>query len=155
MEILQTARDAGRGLGVTLWAMVQDLGQLEAHYGKDGAKGWIESTRIRTFLGVSHPETAEFLSRALGQTTVETVSASANRNASGSLGDLWGHSSFGRTINRSHVGRPLMTPDEIMRMDLTPNGQVNEQIVLVRGMRPIRCGVAYYWRRPEFNAFIP
>ena len=72
MELLETARDAGRGYGVTLWAIIQDLGQLEKWYGKTGVRSWIENSQVRTFFGVNDVETAETISKMLGKETIET-----------------------------------------------------------------------------------
>lgn len=147
MEIIQTARDAGRGLGVTLWAIVQDLGQLDQCYGKDGAKGWIESTWMMNFLSVRHPETAEFVSSMIGDARFE--SRTKNENRVGGSGALWDQVSRGTSV--AHEERRLMPPHEVMRLRTDSNGRPDEQLIFIRNERPIRCGVAKHYLRPEWE----
>jgi type IV secretion system protein VirD4 len=149
MKILQTARDAGRGAGITLWAIVQDLGQLDQCYGQDGAKGWIESSRFMTVLGVRHPDMAQFVSNALGQKTIATTT---RNQSAGALGALWTQQSGARTRSIGETGRPLLTPDQVMRMAVDAAGVAEEQLIFDRGQYPLRCGVAKYYRRAEWKA---
>jgi type IV secretion system protein VirD4 len=148
MKILQTARDAGRGSGVTLWAIVQDLGQLDQCYGQEGAKGWIESSRFMTILGVRHPDMAQFVSSALGQKTIATTT---RNQSAGGLSSLWTQQSSAKTMSTAEAGRPLLTPDQIMRMAVDASGVAEEQLIFDRGQYPLRCGVAKYHRRPEWQ----
>jgi type IV secretion system protein VirD4 len=69
MAILETARDAGRGYGIRLWGIVQDFGQLKQWYGENGLLSWLANSRVQTFMGVSDPETAGWLSDRMGTTT--------------------------------------------------------------------------------------
>jgi type IV secretion system protein VirD4 len=142
LPLLETARDAGRGFGVTLWSIVQDFGQLEKYYGKEGLRSWMENSQIKTFFGIGDAETAKFVADLLGQMTIETETK--GRNAVGAGGQ---HS-------EQAAGRPLMTPDEIMRMRVDKDGVPNEQLVFVRGRRPLRCGMAKWYRREEFGALV-
>jgi len=47
-----------------------------------------------------------------------------------------------------------MTPDEIMNMAVDEKGIPDEQLVFVRNREPLRCGMAKYFRRPEFNKLV-
>ncbi len=42
MRGLEKARNRGRKYGITLMPMFQSVGQLERHFGKDGATSWID-----------------------------------------------------------------------------------------------------------------
>ena len=143
MELLEVARDAGRGLGVTLWCIVQDLGQLRAAYGEYGLTGWLESTQIRQFFGISDIETAERISKLLGTSTVAYESTSISTQGS----SLLGLPSASTSTSRQLHGRALMLPEEVMQMRTDAAGVPDEQIVFVRGLKPIRCGMAKYYRR--------
>ena len=145
MELLEVARDAGRGLGVTLWCIVQDLGQLRAAYGEYGLTGWLESTQIRQFFGISDIETAERISKLLGTSTV----AFQNTSVSTQGGSVFGLPSTSSSTSQQLQGRALMLPEEIIQMRTDGNGVPDEQIVFVRGMKPIRCGMAKYYRRND------
>ena len=52
--------------------------------------------------------------------------------------------SRGSNISYHEIGRPLIRKAELMR-----NVRDDEQFVLARGMAPLRCGRAIYFRRPE------
>ena len=58
-----------------------------------------------------------------------------------------GTKSTSESATRSEQRRRLITPDEILQ-----DMRTDEQIVFVRGRRPLRCGRAIYFRRPEMLA---
>lgn len=151
MELLETARDAGRGYGVTLWAIVQDLGQLEKWYGKAGVRSWIENSQVRTFFGVNDVETAETISKMLGKETIETETQGKSHSQSSQAGKLFGQRSASTSYHRALVGKPLMTADEILTMKTASNGTAEEQIIFRRGYKPFRTALAKYYEMPEFQ----
>jgi len=55
----------------------------------------------------------------------------------------------GRSENRSEVKRALIKPDE-----LTQDTRTDEAFVLVRGSKPLRCGRAVWFRRPEWLTLV-
>lgn len=91
----------GSGLDLTL--IVQGLDQIRAHYGTS-ADTIISNCGYKWFCNVKDLQTAEYVSKALGQMTVQTVS----QTISGADG------STGRTLGET--GRSLLFPDEIMSM---------------------------------------
>ncbi|MFH4665787.1 type IV secretory system conjugative DNA transfer family protein [Vibrio cidicii] len=147
MEILETARDAGRGAGIVLWSIIQDLGQLERYYDTHGSRSWLENAQVKTFFGVTDLDTAKLLSEMLGNETV--LSASFNESQQQSFTSGGNSGSTYQTISK-----PLMTPDEIMNMAVDKDGTPDEQLVFVRNREPLRCGMAKYFRRPEFNELV-
>ncbi len=151
MELLETARDAGRGLGVTLWSIAQDIGQLKSAYGEAGVVSWMENSQVRQFFGVSDLGTAEMLSRTLGQQTIAYETSGSNRSHAGD--GLAGMSS-GESRSGALTGKPLLSADEIMRMCTDEAGVPDEQIVLVRNQLPLRCGLAKFHRREEWRALM-
>lgn len=136
MTLLETARDIGRGHGIVLWAIVQDLGQLEKHYQKEGLVSWLENSQVKTFFGIGEYSTAERISKTIGEHTITARSSS------------FGHP-FDTVSSKSDApqARALITPDEIMRMAADERGLPDEQIVLLRNQPPLRCGLAKYYRR--------
>jgi type IV secretory pathway TraG/TraD family ATPase VirD4 len=76
---LEEARDVGRGLGIKLWVIVQELGQLRKLYGQDGISAWLENTGIQHFFGIKGLETAKRLVDTLGETMVDVSSVSLNQ----------------------------------------------------------------------------
>lgn len=136
MKLLETARDFGRGAGITLWAIIQDLGQLEKIYGKSGVRSWMANSQIKTFFGIAEYETAEMLSKTLGK---ETITSKTHTYAMGNT-----------SVNQSEREKDILSAEEIMRLKTDSNGVASEQLVFIRNKRPLRCGMAKYYLRREF-----
>jgi type IV secretion system protein VirD4 len=134
MRILETARDAGRKYGITLTMIYQSIGQLrEAYGGRDASSKWFESASWISFAAINDPETAEYISRRCGMTTVEIDQVSRSVQSRGSS----------RTRSKQVAGRPLIQPHEVLRM------RADEQIVFTAGNAPLRCGRAIWFRRND------
>jgi type IV secretion system protein VirD4 len=109
MDILQESLAFVAGYGLKFYIIIQDLSQIRAResYGRD------ESITSNCHVQVAFPpnrmETAEHLSRLTGQTTIvkDQITTSGKR-ASPLLSNV--------TVTSQEVGRPLLTPDEAMRM---------------------------------------
>lgn len=139
MRVLETARDAGRKYGITLVMLFQSIGQMrEAYGGRDAASKWFESASWTSFSAINDPETAEYISRRCGDTTVEVSQVSRSSQAAGSS----------RTRSRQLSRRPLILPHEITQM------RADEQIVFTPGNPPLRCGRAIYFRRKDMTACV-
>jgi len=150
----ETARDAGRGYGITFWGIVQDLGQLEKAYQKEGCRSWLENSQIKNFFGIGDYESAKLLSDILGKETIVIDNTTTSGGpSSGSFEGLGGIQRNNSTSEQS-IGRELMTVDEIMRMTVDEQGVPDEQIILVRNRPPIRCGLAKWYRRKDFTGMI-
>ena len=91
---------AGRSRKLTLVPIIQSLAQLEKNYGKEGAEIIQDNVQDTIFGGFApNSQTAEVLSKALGNRTVMSGSISRGKNdPSQSL---------------QMIERPLMTPDEL------------------------------------------
>ena len=71
LRILETARDAGRKYGITLLMLYQSIGQMrEAYGGRDATSKWFESASWISFSAINDPETADYISKRCGDTTV-------------------------------------------------------------------------------------
>ena len=139
MRILETARDAGRKYGITLTMIYQSIGQLRETYGgRDASSKWFESASWISFAAINDPETADYISRRCGTTTVETDQVSRNVNARGSS----------RTRSKQMAARALIQPHEVLRM------RADEQIVFTAGNPPLRCGRAIWFRRDDMKESI-
>src|SRR3954447_26627836 len=89
-----------------------------------------------SFAAVGHLETAEFIAKNCGTYKAETVSRTL--------------SSAGRSSRtRSYASRDLIMPQEVMQ-----DMRADDQIVFVRGQRPIRCGRAMFFRRKEMKPLV-
>lgn len=139
MRILETARDAGRKYGITLVLLFQSIGQMRETYGgRDAASKWFESASWVSFAAVNDPETAEYISKRCGTTTVEIDQVSRSSQASGSS----------RTRSKQLGSRPLIQPHEVLTM------RSDEQIVFTSGNPPLRCGRAIWFRRNDMKACV-
>ena len=148
MAVLETARDAGRKYGVALLLLYQSVGQLIEQWGRDGARAWYDSTSWRLYAAVQGPETARELSQVCGEHGVVTTSRGDSAGTS-ARGLTTGHSNSGVSQSRSEMRRALITPDELLQ-----DTRADEAFVIVRGSRPIRCGRAIYFWRPEMVAAV-
>jgi type IV secretion system protein VirD4 len=139
MRILETARDAGRKYGITLTMIYQSIGQLRETYGgRDASSKWFESASWISFAAINDPETADYISRRCGMTTVEIDQVSRSFQSRGSS----------RTRSKQLAARPLIQPHEVLRM------RADEQIVFTAGNPPLRCGRAIWFRRKDITACV-
>ncbi|AXA43669.1 conjugal transfer protein TraG (plasmid) [Rhizobium leguminosarum] len=139
MRIIETARDAGRKYGITLTMIYQSIGQMRETYGgRDAASKWFESASWISFAAINDPETADYISRRCGMTTVEIDQVSRSFQAKGSS----------RTRSKQLAARPLIQPHEVLRM------RADEQIVFTAGNAPLQCGRAIWFRRDDMKACV-
>nr|CAD6436639.1 conjugal transfer protein TraG [Rhizobium sp. Q54] len=139
MRILETARDAGRKYGITLTMIYQSIGQMRETYGgRDAASKWFESASWISFAAINDPETADYISKRCGMTTVEIDQVSRSFQAKGSS----------RTRSKQLAARPLIQAHEVLRM------RADEQIVFTAGNPPLRCGRAIWFRRDDMKACV-
>jgi type IV secretion system protein VirD4 len=139
LRILETARDAGRKYGITLTMIFQSLGQMrEAYGGRDATSKWFESASWISFSAINDPDTADYISKRCGDTTVEVDQTNRSSGLKGSS------RSRSKQLNR----RPLILPHEVLRM------RADEQIVFTSGNAPLRCGRAIWFRREDMKACV-
>lgn len=139
LRILETARDAGRKYGITLALIFQSIGQMrEAYGGRDATSKWFESASWISFAAINDPDTADYISKRCGDTTVEVDQVSRTSRMGGSS----------RSRSKQLTRRPLILPHEIMRM------RADEQIVFTAGNAPLRCGRAIWFRRGDMTSIV-
>ncbi|ALE03013.1 Type IV secretion system protein VirD4 [Bartonella ancashensis] len=137
MNILEEARDRGRKYGISLMLFYQSYGQLVNHFGESGARSWFESCSFVSYAAIKDLHTAKDISERCGQMTVEVKGISRPRR-------------FAFTKNSYNINyqqRALILPHEViqeMRQD--------EQIILMQGHPPLRCGRSVYFRRKDMLA---
>jgi type IV secretion system protein VirD4 len=147
MSSLARARDAGRKYGITLVMLYQSEGQLVEQWGEDGRSAWFESVTWRSYSTVADVAQAKVLSEACGEHGVVSTAMADSKGVSKRQPLQLGTKSTSESATRSEQRRRLITPDEILQ-----DMRTDEQIVFVRGRRPLRCGRAIYFRRPEMLA---
>ena len=145
MKVVATARDAGRKYGITFLLLYQSLGQLIEQWGMDGKKSWYESSAWRLFAAVQDYDTARELSAMCGEYGVVSTSQ-GDTEGNQSRGAMGASSSTGRSENRSETKRALIKPEEILQ-----DARRDEAFVVMGGSKPLRCGRAVFFRRPEWK----
>jgi type IV secretion system protein VirD4 len=140
MGALEEARDRGRKYGITLMLLYQSLGQLEGHFGKDGATSWLEGCSFVSFAAIKSMETADAISQRCGQITIDVESTSRQHAGWFSKRDQT------KSTSTAAQARNLILPHEVVQ-----NMRADEQIIMVRGQPPLRCGRAIYFRRPDMR----
>lgn len=141
MRVLEEARDRGRKYGISMMLMYQSVGQLERHFGKDGAVSWIDGCAFASYAAIKALDTARNVSAQCGEMTVEVKGSSRN------IGWDTKNSGSRKSESINFQRRPLIMPHEI-----TQSMRKDEQIVIVQGHSPIRCGRAIYFRRKDMNS---
>ena len=155
------------GLGVVVWAFVQDLNQLQRHY-PDEWQTFIGNVNALVCFGIMDQFTVDYVSKMLGTTTIryKTTSTGSSENTKivaqhpGFIDSFFYDVPFSaerpsgnsKSENTSEhvVAQPLCSPDEIRRMD---SGKC---IVIGRG-DPVMCQRLTYftdrhfgfWARPD------
>ena len=125
MRSLETAAGLLAGYGVKLWAVLQDLTQLQTHYQRSWETFLGNAGAIQAF-GNSDTTTTEYLSKRLGMTQVIERQEVRVSGAAMAQGDL------GRRENLRGVR--LMEPNEITEWFTRETGR---QLILTAGGRPI------------------
>jgi len=133
-----------RSYGLLLLALFQSEAQLAREYTTDGAKAFSDNFGCAIFYtpAAADVKGAEKLSSILGNQTVKAKSRSRR--------GTWGWDDRSRSQTESDQRRPLMLPQEILRMP------IDEAIVVVSGMNPIRARKPFAGGDPRFTKrYIP
>ena len=112
LEPVERAFGLMAGYGLQLWAILQDMHQLKATYGQK-AGTFLSNAGVIQVFNVADVETAGWVSKSIGSTTVATTYSSSTTTANPGQ---WRHS-HGVSTSTQLSGRELLTPDEVMRLD--------------------------------------
>ena len=104
LAIIERAIAFMAGYGIKGYFIVQDTKQLNAAYGQDNAL--MANCQVRIAYAPNLPETAEYLSKLTGTTTVVQRKKSISTGKGGR----------GTSISIQETARPLLTPDECLRL---------------------------------------
>ena len=152
LDIMQESLAFVAGYGIKCYLICQDINQLksrESGYGQD--ESITSNCHVQNAYPPNRVETAEHLSRLTGQTTVvkEQITTSGRRT-SAMMGQV------SRTIQE--VQRPLLTPDECLRMPgpkKSAAGDIEvagDMVVYVAGYPAIYGKQPLYFKDPVFSA---
>lgn len=166
-EALLRGYTYGRGMGVRMWSIWQDVGQIVRNYGKDALSSFLGSAQLRQFFGVRDLETARLVSAMLGQETLEfdpwlqqeaarrDLMLSARSLLAGAdplLVGLQCRQHALTAIARIKQARQLLTPDEVLTM--REDGQI--LFISGLGLNPLYAQkYPYYTRRAMAGGSMP
>lgn len=127
IESLEMLFSAGRSRRISMVPIIQSFAQLQKNYGKEGSEIIIDNCQGILFGGFApNSESAEILSKALGNKTVLSGSISRGKNdPSQSL---------------QMIGRPLMTPDELKTL------QKGHFILAKTGCHPMKTELRLFFK---------
>ncbi len=151
MELFADALSYMAGYGLKAYLITQDIRQILDQYG--AYESIVSNCQVRIAFAPNQLETAELLSKMTGAKTVQKASF----NFSGSrLSPVMGH------VNASvdHIERPLMTPDEVMRLKPPERRRMNGEqrivapghmLIFVSGHYPIFGTQMLYFQDPVLS----
>ena len=76
MPTIPTMLTNGRSKGMSVWIAIQDIGQIERLYGKELTQTIINSYASSFTFTVNDPNTADFLSRKIGEREIKETTVS-------------------------------------------------------------------------------
>jgi type IV secretion system protein VirD4 len=135
-------RDIGLvgGYGARIWLFVQDLSQLRATYGDAWTTFLANADALQAF-GTADWDTADYLSRMSGDTTIRVASENESRGVSRGKARQYQR---GTGLTMSETGRRLLLPDEVRRLP------ADRQLLFVKGQLPLLAERLSYLRDLEF-----
>lgn len=134
LETFEAAMAYIAGYGIKAMIITQDINQVEKLY--TTSNSIISNCQVQVYHTPTDNKTPEFISKKLGNQTIQVKSTSIN----GGIINLGG-----RSYTLSETARPLMTPDEVNTMDK------NKELIFISGVAPILANKLRYYEIPYFN----
>lgn len=123
------------GYGIKLAFIIQDLKNLDEIYGETSRHSLLGNCGYQLALGANDQATADYVSRALGKTTIRYRSESRTIELTG----------LNRRTRVEQIReRDLMMPQEVRQLD------PEKMILLAEGQRPILCNKVRYHKLKTF-----
>lgn len=136
MEQFKTGIAYFRGYKVRLFLIVQDTEQLKDIYEDAGMNSFLSNSTYRITFAANNIQTAELISKMVGNKTVEQISNNRPKFLDLNPG--------ARTQHVAPTQRALLLPQEVMMMDK------DEQILLIEASPPIKSKKIKYFKDPMF-----
>jgi len=147
LSALEEALVRGRSAGVRMLLAYQSDSQVQTAF--EGKPSLLyDNCTTQIYLGASSIETAERISRSLGEWTQVVEGFGENDSRSWNDGGPSGQSqqtSRGSSLNYSVNGRALLRPDEVLTLS------DSYLIAFVRGMPPVLARRIKWYRDPDFK----
>ena len=143
LDMIKEAYGTMAGLGVQLWAITQDLGQLKELYGESW-QTFVGNAGVFQYFGSRDHMTAQYASQLTGITTVRKSATSAS--SSHSTGPNGGSYTSGEGVSHDDAQRPLAYPDELMTLPR------DREILFVENCYPIIARKVVWFDDPAMKA---
>jgi type IV secretion system protein VirD4 len=132
VEIIASAVAYMAGYNIRLLPIIQSMAQLDATYGKEGARTLLTNHALQILYAPREQQDANDYSDMLGYTTVRRQNITRGREVSRS---------------ESEERRALMLPQELKAMG------AGKQVFLYEGIaHPVRCDKIRYYRDKHFSS---
>jgi len=148
LEIMQESMAFLASYGIKCYLICQDISQLKSGYGPE--ESITSNCHVQNAYPPNRPETADYLSRMTGQTTVIKTAVTTSGQRSGWLGQA------SKTIQEFQ--RPLLTVDEALRMpgpEKDSQGHITapgDMLIFAAGRPAIYGQQILYFQDPIFQA---
>ncbi|MEL7533915.1 MAG: type IV secretory system conjugative DNA transfer family protein [Bacteroidota bacterium] len=126
LQQIEVALGTYAGYGIKLWCVLQSLVQLQSLYGKNW-ENFIGNSAVIQAFGVNDQTTAEYFSKMAGTTSIPTYKDQRQRG-----------------LPQGSTGRPLLSPDEIRRLD-------QEMLVFIENNAVARLPKVPYYEHPVWS----
>lgn len=126
-----------RGYKVRLFLIVQDTEQLKGIYEEHGMNSFLSNSTYRITFSANNYETAELISKLVGNKTVQQVSSNKPKFL-----DI---NPSSRSLHVSETQRALLLPQEVIGLDR------DKQILLIESSPPIMSKKLKYYEDPMFT----
>lgn len=145
LPAIEEALVRGRSAGVRMLLAYQSDSQVRTAF-RDKPTLLYDNCSVQIYLGAaSSYETAERISKSLGEWTQVVESSGVNESQSWQGGQPGGGGSRGSSQNYSQYGRALLRPEEVLTMN-------NDNLIaFVRGMAPILARRVKWYADRAFN----
>lgn len=154
LDVVQESLAFVAGYGIKMVLITQDLSQLYASYTRE--EMIMGNCHLRIAYAPNKPDTADILSKMAGTATIwhETQSLSGKKSGLSGLDGL--------SQSDQYVSRPLLTPDEAMRLRAPEKGRnekgdevitrAGAELIFVAGSAPVMAIQILYFQHKLFNA---
>ena len=127
-----------RGYRVRLFLIIQDTEQLKGIYEDSGMNSFLSNATYRITFAANNVETAELISKMVGNKTVEQTSVNKPK--------FFDMNPASRTLQISQTQRALLLPQEVIMLPR------DEQIILIESTSPIKSKKILYFEEPMFKS---
>ena len=150
MRAIEDAVTLMRGMGMRLWFFFQSSEQLKSCFGEH-APTVLDNIGTQQFFGVNSYETADAISKRIGDATIAVRSVNETRSDSrpvgggGKDGPPAGSRSTSQSVTSSDIARRLLKPEEVLTLpaDVT--------LIFHKNMPVITAQLVKYFHAPEFR----